>query len=185
MQSQSLLYEEFYRSDKKEILSGPSSRIFSVKNKKTDDKIYALKEFTILKENKDHETIKKKIESELVFLHKVKQDGDLPSSIPKFYCSKQSFSKSGDIIYEMIFDFYPFSLKKILSDVKKNGNFFPVEKLLNFARSLVDGLAYLQSNKVWYQYLKPSRLRMDESLNQVLIFEFFNFFFFFLNMRLD
>ena len=172
MQSQSLLLEEFYRFDKKELSSGPSSRIFAVKNKRTDDKIYALKEFKILKEDKDHETIKKKIESELAFLNKVEQAANAPSSIPKFYGSKQSFSQSGDIIYEMIFDLYPFSLKKTLSDAKRNGKFFPVEQLLNFARSLVDGLAYLQSNKVWYQYLQPNRLRMNESLTQVIINEF-------------
>lgn len=168
MESESLLFEEFYSTDKKDLASGPSSRLFAVKNKRTSNKLYALKEFTILKKDNDHETIKRRLESELFFLTKVAQDSNHPSSIPNFYCSKASNSKSGDLIYEMIFDFCPFSLKKTLS--KTRGKLFPPEKLLNFARSLVDGLAYLQSSKVWYQYLKPSRLRIDESLTQVAFF---------------
>ena len=66
-------------------------------------------------------------------------------------------------------------MKKIIDDLKKIKEYFPLKKLLIFSKSLIDTLAYLQTLKVCHRDLKPANLLVDDNEENIFVIDCIRF----------
>ena len=131
---------------------------------------YAIKTIPTLKKMEED------IIKEIKIWEKIEK-ADKPKSIPKFYnWSREEVSTTTckHVDYHLIFDYYPNSLKKIITNLKNNKNSdpFPLKKLIHFTKSLIHALSYLQSLKVCHRDMKPDNLLVDETCDNIFVIDF-------------
>ena len=139
-------------------------------NKTSKSQKYAIKTIPTLK--KSEEDIKK----EIAIWEKL-QKSDKTRSIPRFYNSfrEETSSKTRkNIEYHLIFDYFPTSLKKIISNLQitEDAGPFPLKKFIHFTKSLIHTLAYLQTLKVCHRDLKPDNFLVDEKCENIFVIDF-------------
>jgi len=97
-----------------------------------------------------------------------------PSSIPNFYGSfkEDSFFKKEKIFtVHMVYDPFSKSLKTLIEEnIQKEP--IPVENIQSYFKSIVNALAFLQSEKISHQGLLLENIYLNAHLNKVYLIDF-------------
>jgi len=149
---------------------GSFGTLFLATDMASKSKKYAIKTISTLKK------IEEDIIKEIKIWEKIEKSGK-PKSIPKLYnWSREEISTQtwNHVDYHLIFDYYPNSLKKIITNLKNNQNSdpFPLKKLIHFTKSLIDALSYLQTLKVCHRDMKPDNLLVDDTCDNIFVIDF-------------
>ena len=90
-----------------------------------------------------------------------------PLIIPKFY----GLFLENSSIYHLCFDYFPYSLRNLLESQKSQSLPLSLDKILDFAEKLINGLAFLQSLEIYHSELLPETIFLDESLEKLYILD--------------
>ena len=166
MESDQLEFKDFY--NEKFISSGSFGTVHSALNKATKDKVYAVKTMTF-QSQKSQEEIEREIH-----LWKTLQLQQKPKAIPNFYGSHKENVGMGGVIYHMIFDYFPKSVKSLIEELKSNKSQepLPLKQLISYSNNLINALAFMQSMKLCHRDLKPDNLLLDEMSKQIYLINF-------------
>ena len=147
------------------IRSGTFGSVSKVKHSQ-NGKIYAIKSFTQVSSSLN------KIQREISLWKILQTLPEKPSAIPNFHGSfKEYLNLSGEAVH-LIFDYFPYSLKNVIDDVKSNKNpALSFDQILQYAEKLINGLAFLQTMKMCHRDLKPANLLMNETLKEIFIID--------------
>ena len=158
----------------KEFASGSFGTLSLAVDKQTGSHKYAIK--TISTSKKDEEEITREIQIWEKF-----DKSEKTSALPKYYnyFREEISSKIRKTIdYHLVFDYFPKSLKEVIDDLKQtkdendNVDHFPLKKLFNFSRKIINTLAYMQTFKVCHRDLKPDNFMVDEKCENVFVIDF-------------
>lgn len=150
-------------------VQGAFGHLYLFVDKVSKSKKYAIKTIPIEKKTKAQ------IKNEIKIWEKLQKCEKKPKSIPNFHgYEPEEITTLTDkkIQYNLIFDYFPSSLKKYIDELKANEQNFPLKKLLNFSKSLIDTLAYLQTLKVCHRDIKPANLLLDENSENIFVIDF-------------
>lgn len=140
-------------------------------DKFSECKKYAIKTISTLDEEEE-----KNIKNEIKIWDKIQKEGNL-KSIPNYYgFSREEIptQTQTQTDFHLIFDFYPSSLSQVIKDMKTETTPrpFPLNKLIQFTRTLIHTMAYLQTEKVCHRDLKPANLMVDDDCDRVFVIDF-------------
>ena len=155
-----------------EFASGSFGTLSLAVDKKTRSHKYAIK--TISNTKKEVEEIMREIK-----IWKKLEKSEKTRSLPRYYnyFEEEINSKIRKTVeYHLVFDYFPQSLKDVIDDLKKKTtkyeDRFPFKKLVNFSKSLIHTLAYLQTFKICHRDLKPANLMVDEKWKGIFVIDF-------------
>ena len=150
-----------------EVSRGSFGTVHKVENINIKNKFFAIKE--MIPNNSDE---KLKIEKEILMWEKFEKLQNKPCSLPKYYGSDKENFGLNRTNYHLIFDFFPLSLKEIISDLIKTNSKMPFSQLFQYFKSSINCLAYLQTMGICHRDLKPANVLLDENKQQIYLIDF-------------
>lgn len=135
---------------------GAYSSVYCCQNLAINNKSFAIKR---IKE----ETIE--TEREIALWESLKKSVT-PKAFPVYHMHYKKNSNN-----YLVFDLYPNSLATPLQEMRMNKREKPLnfQKLMNYWKSLVNALAFLQSSKICHRDIKPANILLDEKEEQVYL----------------
>ena len=125
-----------------------------------EGKIYALKKLPA--SGNDSKSIDK-IKNEIKNLEFIRSIPTKPSSIPVFHGHFLLLSEIfNDLIFCLIFDHFPTTLRELIQQLKLSKTFLPLSKLESYFKNFLFGMAFLQSINISHRDLKPGNLMLDQ-----------------------
>lgn len=88
-----------------------------------------------------------------------------PSSIPTYYGYFRDENQRKGVTYNLVFDFYPQNLRKLLDD---ETSIFSFAQLKSFFSDLLLGLSFLQTLEISHRDLKPSNILLEKQLDGIM-----------------
>lgn len=155
-----------------EINKGAFGTLYLATDKLSETQKFAIKTIQTQKEKKIE---KKIIKKEIEIWEKLEASIQKPKGIPKFYrWFKEEISTSTrtNVEFHLVFDYFPYSLKSLLSKLKKTQETLPLDKLLIFSRTLLNTLAYLQTMKICHRDIKPDNILLNSEWDRVYVIDF-------------
>lgn len=149
------------------IKTGTFGSVSKVKHSQSG-KIYALKSL-----NQDISS-SNKIDREIILWQTLQSLPEKPSSIPDFHCYlKGDLNFLGGESMHLLFDYFPYSLKNVIDNLKFNkiATPLPFDQIFLYAQKLINGLAFLQTLKICHRDLKPANLLLNENLKEIYIID--------------
>ena len=131
---------------------------------KTSKKQYAIKIITIRQKENQPENLRL-IKDELARWNKITSINPRPNSIPNYYGYYIETTISMHQNYALIFDYFPQSLKTLISEETT----ISLSQLKHIYDNLIDGLTFLQSLNICHRNLSPKNLMLDQHKNLKII----------------
>ena len=154
----------------KKLSNGPTADMFLSKNRKTGTKLYAIKRMRLKDQDCEED-----FEKNLNIFEKIVSIDPKPRAFPSnYYGYEKEVDEFKQITFQVVFDYYPHSLKSLISEKKLTPNASPFQfsKIHNYFKRLVNGLAFLQTLQVCHRDLKSANLLLDETLENIYLMDF-------------
>jgi serine/threonine protein kinase len=153
-----LLKESFIFQSK--IGEGSFGKVHKCTNSQKPNKFFAIKRiFYPQDDSEDSIEQRKEVTREIQNLTRLRSYSFKPSALPKNYGYYQEIDNYNEINVCLVFDYYPFSLRKFLNQQKEP---LPFPQLMDFFISLIHGFSFLQAINITHRDLKPENFAIDE-----------------------
>jgi len=103
------------------------------------------------------------------------ETSEKPKAIPRFVGFIKDETKKAkltDIDYYLIFEKFPYNLRNLIDLLKEKDENLPLDKLLYFARTLIEAMTFLQTNKISHRDFKPENLLLDSNFENIYVIDF-------------
>lgn len=151
------------------ISSGGFGDVLQIKLKLDKGESLAVK---VMNVNAEDEHAIKEMNNEISMIDRITEERVRPRCFPRYYGYFIETNKANNMVYNVCFNYLPQTLFSLIKEHSAKKTELPIDVLIKFFNTLVNGLCFLQLLGICHRDLKPQNIMVNESKKNLTIIDF-------------